>query len=134
MNTEDYRECICSDPENCREPIPGYLCRKGGVLKSALPPARSVAQEDLPADAAKLLREHAWQLYGDGPAVPPPALEKDNHHSALHCPYCNPNELALMNRPALLALVRRMETVGQHRGSVQEWATALRAEIEKETP
>lgn len=23
------RYCICADPENCKETIPGYVCRKG---------------------------------------------------------------------------------------------------------
>lgn len=23
----DIRYCICADPENCTEPIPGYVCR-----------------------------------------------------------------------------------------------------------
>lgn len=22
------RDCICADPENCTEPVPGYICRK----------------------------------------------------------------------------------------------------------
>ena len=32
---DDLRYCICADPENCRETIPGYVCRKGHVTPSA---------------------------------------------------------------------------------------------------
>lgn len=25
------RDCICADPENCTQPVPGRRCRKGGA-------------------------------------------------------------------------------------------------------
>lgn len=32
--TDELRECICGDPENCREPVPGYVCRGANVIPS----------------------------------------------------------------------------------------------------
>lgn len=32
---DDLRYCICADPENCREAVPGYVCRRRASLPSA---------------------------------------------------------------------------------------------------
>lgn len=35
---EGVRYCNCADPENCREPIPGYACRPRAALPPPTPP------------------------------------------------------------------------------------------------
>jgi hypothetical protein len=41
MSDDELRYCRCADPENCRETVPGYVCRKG----SAPVRARATADE-----------------------------------------------------------------------------------------
>lgn len=40
--TEDgeLRYCICADPENCRETVPGYVCRKESRMVPVRPEDR----------------------------------------------------------------------------------------------
>lgn len=39
--SDELRYCNCADPENCREVVPGYVCRKG----STIPPKQTVEQK-----------------------------------------------------------------------------------------
>lgn len=41
---DELRYCICADPENCREEVPGYVCRR--VVKGATSPARLTDSEE----------------------------------------------------------------------------------------
>jgi hypothetical protein len=48
-NEDDLRPCICADPWNCTEPIPGYVCRRGSVLPRRCPTCDSPSPERHPA-------------------------------------------------------------------------------------
>jgi hypothetical protein len=47
MSSKPMRDCICADPENCTQPVPGRRCKSGDTclesfvafLEQQLPPA-----------------------------------------------------------------------------------------------
>ncbi len=54
--TSDERWCICSDPENCTQRVPGYRCKKDFMPKATLPSKDEVPHWD---DVAAALRDLA---------------------------------------------------------------------------
>lgn len=51
------RYCICADPENCREPVPGYTCRP----RSAAPVGDSAA---MPPEMPEIQVGDWYLVYG----------------------------------------------------------------------
>jgi hypothetical protein len=45
-NDDDLRYCVCADPWACKEPIPGYVCRKGSVQSPGIVTAAERTEED----------------------------------------------------------------------------------------
>ena len=82
---ECHRRACGMQPQCNSEPY-SYWCDRClmRALAASLPaPAApfSFPQVDLPPEAARLLHEHAWELYGDTPAPADP-------DGPFHCPHC----------------------------------------------
>jgi hypothetical protein len=57
----NLRYCICADPQNCREEIPGYVCRKG-TAPAPLPAPDDLLTED--ERQAVVEAQHVLSLHG----------------------------------------------------------------------
>ena len=87
LEAAGYRHCIYQEGDDVVLDMQGIVLRRAAIREATttVPPA----QDDLPADAATVLRENLWNLY-DGSTVPPAASEALEKYGQ-HFPLCQSN-------------------------------------------